>query len=172
MKVNYLILLLSAVLLWPAPVLADAKAAAPVLPPYSYTNAQGENVTLAFPAGSKTLLHFWATWCVPCVKELPLLDQLAGQLQQNEPNEWRVIAVSLDSNATAVKTFLQRHNIKNLGADIDLTLQAMRALKIGGLPTTLIIDDQGRELKRYVGDYDWTTFNPADLSVAEPKPLY
>lgn len=174
MKVNSIIfglLLALALLSIGAATPADAREQGPApLPAYTYTTAAGESTTLAFPAGSKTILHFWATWCAPCIKELPLLDALAARLAPDP--SWRVLAVALDENQAQVQSFLKRHNIKRLQADVDLSLQAMRALKVGGLPTTLIIDDQGRELKRYVGDYDWTTFNTADLSVAEPKPLY
>lgn len=164
MKVNLLFL---SVLL-----LLASGASATTLPTYSYTDTDGRSVTLSYPQGSMTLLHFWATWCVPCVKELPTLDAAAKKLAAETGKQWRVIAVSLDDTTALVSAFYKRHRIENLSVNIDTNLSAMKVLKVGGLPTTLVIDDKGNEVKRFVGDYDWTTFDPATLTVAETKPLY
>lgn len=147
-------------------------AQATILPAYSYTDAGGRSVKLDFPRNSMTIVHFWATWCVPCVKELPTVNTLAQNLATISSKQWRVIAVSLDDNQSVVSAFLKRHRIDALQANIDPNLSAMRLWKVGGLPTTIILDDTGNEVKRLVGDYDWTTFNPATLDVKEPKPLY
>ena len=145
---------------------------AATLPPYQFTTEHGRDVTLAYPRNSMTVLHFWATWCGPCVRELPTVDAMAQRLATISSRQWRVVTVSLDNSPATVRTFFRRHNITALDAHIDPNMNAMRILKVGGLPTTLIIDDQGNELKRYVGDYDWTTFDPATLNVTAPKPLY
>lgn len=166
MKVN---ILFGAVLLV---LLAITPAHATKLPPYQYTNDGGGDATLTFPQGSMTVLHFWATWCAPCVRELPTIDKMAAELATISSRQWRVIAISMDDNQSVVRAFFRRHNITQLQANMDNQMNAMRHLKVGGLPTTLIIDDQGNELKRYVGDFDWTTFNPATLSVDNGKPLY
>lgn len=149
-----------------------APAQAAVLPPYSYTNAEGRSVKLDFPQNSMTVVHFWATWCVPCIKELPTVNTLSKNLATSSAKQWRVIAVSMDDKQPVVSAFLKRHRIDALDANIDANLSAMRVWKVGGLPTTIILDDKGNELKRVVGDYDWTTFNPVTLDVQEPKPLY
>lgn len=163
MKVNILFFML---------LLATFPAQAATLPPYSFTDSTGRMVTLSYPQNSMTILHFWATWCVPCIKELPTLNEEAKKLATISARQWRVIAVSLDDKQAIVSAFMKRHRIDALEPNIDGNMQAMRSLSVGGLPTTLIIDDKGNELKRYVGDYDWSTFDPATLTVQEPKPLY
>ena len=99
------------------------------------------------------LLNLWATWCAPCVAEMPLLDDLAGELA----GQVRVLTVSEDMNgAEAVVPFFERHGYQNLPRWMDPANDL--AFKFGGgavLPLTVLYDAQGREVWRMMGAYDW-----------------
>lgn len=115
-------------------------------------------VKLAAFAGKPILVNLWATWCAPCIKELPKLDQLAksGGVQ--------VLAVSQDSGPSAsVKAFLQAHGIATLKAYQDPSMGISGALGAEVLPTSILFDSKGREVWRYVGDFDWTSGEAARL---------
>jgi thiol-disulfide isomerase/thioredoxin len=99
------------------------------------------------------VLNFWATWCVPCVAELPALDQLAAA----QP-EFAVLAVSADrTGAELVKPFLAAHGISHLTVLLDPHMEAGRAFGVSGFPTTLVIDTAGRLRGRLEGPADWAS---------------
>lgn len=103
--------------------------------------------------GKGLVVNFWATWCAPCVKEMPDLDRLNTRLK-NEGIE--VLALSSDrEGAPAVESFYRRHGLKTLPILIDKGGAVGRALKVTGLPTTLIVDREGREVARVVGLAAW-----------------
>jgi thiol-disulfide isomerase/thioredoxin len=139
-------------------------AHAQYLPPFIYFDLEKGSHQLEYKKGRITFLHFWATWCVPCVRELPKLNQFAKMYQNSD--KIQVIAVSLDSDPAVVSTFFKRHKIDALTPYIDLNNNAMRLLVIGGLPTTLIVNDEEKEIDRLMGDYDWPTFNFETFKVA------
>jgi len=132
----------------------------------SFVNGEGEKTSLAEIGGGKPLLvNLWATWCAPCIKELPTLDRLSATA--NAPV--RVAAISQDMGPHAsVEAFLKSHKIANLETyqDKDMTLSG--ALKAEVLPTSILFDGKGREVWRYVGDLDWTSPQAAKL-LAEAK---
>ncbi|MEO5972015.1 MAG: TlpA disulfide reductase family protein, partial [Sphingomicrobium sp.] len=101
------------------------------------------------------LVNLWATWCAPCVKELPTLDKLAHS--HDVDGRLGVIAVSQDrAPHGSVKAFLAEHKIGALGAFHDPDMALSGALDAQVLPTSVLFDRQGREVWRYVGDLDWT----------------
>jgi len=119
--------------------------------------------------GVPTLVNLWATWCAPCVKELPTLDALAksGNVQ--------VLAVSQDSGPHAsVAAFLQGHQIVALKAYQDPKMALSGSLGPDTvLPTSILFDANGKEVWRYVGDLDWTSPEAAKLlseAAASPTP--
>jgi thiol-disulfide isomerase/thioredoxin len=123
------------------------------LPPLRFTDAQGKPYDLgAFP-GQALLVNLWATWCAPCVKEMPALDR-AQQVLKEEG--WTVLPLSSDRGGQAqVEGFYQRSGVKHLGVWLDPRGEAARALGARGLPTSLVVDRQGREVARLEGEAEW-----------------
>jgi thiol-disulfide isomerase/thioredoxin len=108
-------------------------------------------------------VNLWASWCAPCVKELPTLDKVAQAHRID--GELGVVAVSQDNGPrTSVEAFLRKLNVKDLGAyqDPDMGLSGSLGPDTV-LPTTILYDAQGREVWRYVGDLDWTSPEAARL---------
>jgi thiol-disulfide isomerase/thioredoxin len=128
-------------------------------PSAEFAGPDGKPVKLADFKGKPVLLNLWATWCAPCVKELPTLDRLArsGAVQ--------VVAVSQDTGPHAsVVAFLQSHRIAALAPYQDEKMALSGALGPDTvLPTSILIDANGNEVWRYVGDLDWTSPEAAKL---------
>ena len=125
------------------------------LPAQPFTDADGKPVTLADFAGSGVLLNLWATWCGPCVAEMPALDALAGRLHGSGIV---ILPVSSDRGAApVVRRFYATHAITRLGIWLDPKGLAARGWGARGLPTTLIIDRRGREVARLEGGADWSS---------------
>ena len=124
-----------------------------------FTDPKGKPVKLADFAGKPLLVNLWASWCAPCVKELPTLDRLAqsGKIQ--------VLAVSQDDGPhPSVVAFLQAHRIATLEPYQDAKMGLSGALGPDTvLPTSILIDANGKEVWRYVGDLDWTSPEAAKL---------
>ena len=101
------------------------------------------------------LVNFWATWCAPCVKELPTLNALSRS--QAEDGELEVIAMNQDrAPQGSIEAFFVKLKIDALGLDQDPDMALAGALGVEVLPTTILYDAEGREVWRYVGDLDWT----------------
>ena len=115
--------------------------------------ANGETALLADHKGKVLIVNFWATWCAPCVKELPSLDRLAGQL---DPKHFQVLILSNDRGGeTKAKPFLDDLGIANLAADLDPKSKLARALGLRGLPTTFVFDREGRAIAKLQGLAEW-----------------
>jgi thiol-disulfide isomerase/thioredoxin len=138
-------------------------------PDADFNNPDGGEMSLADFHGTSVLVNLWASWCAPCVKELPTLDRLAQS--HDVDGELGVIAVSQDSGPQpSVVAFLKKLNIKDLGAYHDPNMGLSGALGPDVvLPTSILIDADGREVWRFVGDLDWTSPEAAKL-LAEAKP--
>jgi thiol-disulfide isomerase/thioredoxin len=129
------------------------------MPDSSLFNADEDEATLAEAKGKPLLVNLWASWCAPCVKELPTLDALS-----RKPGAPKVIAVSEDAgNRTSVEAFLESHKITDLEAWRDPKMSLSSALHVQVMPTTVYYDASGKELWRYVGDLDWTGEEAAKL---------
>jgi thiol-disulfide isomerase/thioredoxin len=112
----------------------------------------GRNVTLSQFRGKPVVLNFWASWCPPCVAEMPALVQMQKQLGDKA----LVLAVSVDSDENAYKQFVRDHNI-----DL-LTVRDAKQVSNGlygtfKFPETYIIDKNGRIVRKFVGEQDWTS---------------
>jgi thiol-disulfide isomerase/thioredoxin len=129
-------------------------AAVPATPaPASFVD--GDGVTHRIPdfAGQGLVLNMWATWCAPCVKEMPQLDAMAAALAADRI---AVLPLSADrGGAEVVRKFYAAHGITHLKVWLDPRGAAQEAWGARGLPTTLIIDRKGREVARAEGAYDW-----------------
>ncbi len=132
-------------------------------PATAFHGPAGADVTLATFKGRPLLVNLWASWCAPCVKELPTLDALA-RAQQGKLN---VVAISQDDAPHAsVVAFLKTHKIATLDPYQDPKMGLSGALNAEVLPTSILLDANGKEVWRYVGDQDWTSAAAAKL-VAE-----
>lgn len=120
-----------------------------------FEDGNGEALTLADLRGKTVLLNIWATWCVPCREEMPTLDALEAEL--GSPG-FEVVPLSVDrAGPDVVRKFYAEIGIEHLGLYIDASMRASFGLQAPGLPTTLLIDSEGRELGRLVGPAEWDT---------------
>ena len=133
-----------------------------------FKDPDGEAISLAEFKGVPTLVNLWASWCGPCVKELPTLDKLAAAHRID--GQLGVIAVSEDSGPQgSVKAFLAKLKVTDLGAFQDADMKLTDALGIQTMPTTILYDGAGQEVWRFVGDLDWTSAEARAL-LAEAGP--
>jgi thiol-disulfide isomerase/thioredoxin len=123
------------------------------LPPFVFQDGDGNQRSLADYRGRFVLLNIWATWCGPCVKEIPSLEAL----QRRMGGQLTVLPVSEDRTDGVVGFFYRRHGLKNLPIATDLSGTAAFALHVSALPTTLLINPQGQEIGRLQGDADWNS---------------
>ena len=125
------------------------------LPPAPFVDAEGRERTLADWKGKVVLLNLWATWCAPCRKEMPGLDRLQAEMGSDR---FEVVAVSVDRTGTAgAKKFLDQINVRNLAVLADPNARMATTFKAVGLPATLLIGADGREIGRLVGPAEWDT---------------
>ena len=132
-------------------------------PDIKFNDPDGGTISLAKFKGVPVLVNLWASWCAPCIKELPTLDKLAASHRND--GQLGVIAVSQDTGPQAsVEAFLARLKIKDLGAYHDAAMGLSGSLGPDTvLPTTILYDAGGKEVWRYVGDRDWTSAEAAKL---------
>ena len=123
------------------------------LPELDFTDGAGRAMTFADFRGRVILLNLWATWCVPCRKEMPTLDRLQARLGGPD---FQVVPLSIDRQGlSVVKPFYKELGLKSLGIYVDQSGKAASDLGAIGIPTTLLVDRQGREIGRKVGPADW-----------------
>ena len=122
-------------------------------PPLRFSDAQGRHHTLAEMHGKFVVLNFWATWCGPCVEELPTLEALA---QNPAVANMAVATLSQDRRgADAVVPFLDAKGITALPRFRDQDSSAGNALDVQALPTTFLVDQEGRIIGSIDGSADW-----------------
>jgi len=125
------------------------------LPDLRLLSGNGKIYGISDFAGQGIVLNCWATWCGPCVEEMPSLARLATQIQAAGI---AVVPLSSDRGGKeVVENFYRTHEITGLPIWLDPDGDAVHALKLRGIPTTLIIDRQGRERDRLEGAVDWAT---------------
>lgn len=135
--------------------LVPQPSAQPV-PELHFADAKGKPFSLADFRGKTILLNIWASWCPPCRAEMPTLDRLQAKLGGPD---FEVIPVSIDqgsgSSAVLIEEFFREVGVHNLRIYIDPTGQAAGEVGSIGLPTTLLIDRDGKEVGRLIGGAEW-----------------
>lgn len=118
-----------------------------------FIDQSGKKITNTNLIGKVSVINLWATWCSPCVKELPSIDRLAKTVSQEDI---KIYAVSQDrAGNKIVPPYFQKLNLKNLIIYLDNQGSLMAAFKTPVLPTTIIIDKNGMEIARLVGGINW-----------------
>jgi thiol-disulfide isomerase/thioredoxin len=131
-------------------------------PAAKFKNPDGGDFDLAKLRGTPVLVNLWASWCAPCIKELPTLHQL--EQAQADEGKLGIIAVSQDSGPQgSVEAFLAERDIGRFAAYHDPDMNLTSALNVQVMPTTILYDAGGKEVWRYVGDLDWTSAEAAKL---------
>lgn len=131
------------------------KADRPAVPDLAFKDSAGSAVTLSKWRGRVVLLNLWATWCAPCRKEMPTLNEVQKQLGSKD---FEVVALSVDRKGLeASAAFLKETGADSLGLYIDETTTSLNALQALGLPVTLLIDRKGREIGRLLGPAEWNS---------------
>ena len=127
-----------------------------------FHDPDGGEITLADFEGVPVLVNLWASWCAPCIKELPTLQKV--EQAQAKDGKLGVIAVSQDrAPKGSVDAFLANKGIGRFAAFHDPGMALSGAFGVEVLPTTLLYDAEGREVWRYVGDLDWTSAEASKL---------
>lgn len=116
----------------------------------AFPTPDGDNMAMRVFAGKPLLLNFWATWCPPCIEEMPLLDRFYAE---SSMNGWQVLGMAVDQ-VSAVKRFLAQTPVR-----FPITLAGMSGVELsrslgnsgGGLPFTVVFDRSGRITQRKIG---------------------
>ncbi len=136
---------------------AEAKPA----PAIAFKDGQGADITLEALKGKVLVVNLWATWCGPCIEELPSLAKLA---EATKDEGIHVVAISVDrAEPSVVRKFLDKNGAANLEAYQDDGMKLASPLGVRGLPTTFVLDAEGRIRGTLVGPADWTS--PAALAL-------
>ena len=124
----------------------------PVQPTAVFSRADGAQMTLSDYKGKVILLNVWATWCAPCVLEMPSLDALQAA---RGSDRFEVVTVSLDRTSAEIETFFKDKGLTHLEGWHDGTFGLSAKLSLPGLPTSVFYNEHGREIARLPGEADW-----------------
>ena len=130
------------------------------LPDLELINKKGNTIIFNDFSSKLTLINFWATWCAPCKKELPKLDSLYQQIPRSQVN---IVLINIENiKYDKIQKFFNKLKVKNLVSHFDDKLKLTKELKLRGIPITLIVNSDGKEMGRIIGDLDFT--NPSFVS--------
>lgn len=131
------------------------------VPAAGFQDGDGNPVSLDAFRGKVVVLNFWATWCTPCVKEMPALDQLQADMADSGV---AVVALSSDRGGVAtVQEFFKKQGLGHLKIYVDAKNEVGRGLTVRGLPTTVLIDARGQEVARLEGQAAWDSPQAKEL---------
>ena len=118
-----------------------------------FMNINQKNVNLDDFKGKLILLNFWATWCAPCKKEMPSLDNLQSN---TELNNLKIFPINISQeNIPKIESFFNELNIKNLDIYFDSPVTLAKKLSLRGVPTTILLNKEGKEFARIIGSIDF-----------------
>lgn len=147
-------------------VAALTMATAPLsLPDLAFNDGAGKPRKLSEWRGKTVLVNLWATWCVPCRKEMPALDELQGKLGGPK---FEVVAINIDTrDPERPRNFLKDANLTRLGFFTDATAKVFQELKNAGralgMPTSVLIDGAGCEIATIAGPAEWASDDAVTL---------
>jgi thiol-disulfide isomerase/thioredoxin len=131
----------------------ELRAAPASLAPVEFQDETGRKIALDRFHGRFVLLNFWATWCPPCRAEMPSLNSLAAHFPATELS---IVPVSVDvAGVVAARGYYSELRLDRLPLYVDPSMGAMHAVAVVGIPTTLLLDREGREIGRLVGAAQW-----------------
>jgi thiol-disulfide isomerase/thioredoxin len=132
-------------------------------PSVGFADAEGKSFRLSDFAGKLVLVNLWATWCMPCRHEMPSLERLQTRLG----DKIAILAISEDTGGSkAVAPFVAKLGLKAVKIYLDPESAVGSAFKVDGLPTSFLLDRQGRVLGRVEGEAEWDS--PKMLAIIEP----
>lgn len=126
----------------------------PAQPTLTFSNIRGDKMRLSDYKGKVILVNIWATWCPPCVVEMPMLNELQTL---RGSTDFEVINISLDRTAEEASQYLEDKNLSHLQDWHDSTYNLPSAIKAPGLPVTILYNRSGREIARLSGEADWVS---------------
>ncbi len=126
----------------------------PQQPIMTFSGLNGEAMNFADYRGRTLLVNVWATWCAPCIAEMPMLDALQAE---KGGDKFKVVTVSLDRTAAEAAMFFKDNDIINLDSWHDGSYSLSSKLLLPGLPTSILYDRKGYEIARISGEVDWTS---------------
>jgi len=129
-------------------------------PSVGFTDAAGTSMDYGAFEGKVVLVNFWATWCAPCRKEMPTLDNLQAELGGPD---FTVAAISSDRTAEQSQKFFDEIGVGDLTLYHDPRATLARASRVIGYPVVLILDRQGREIARLTGGAEWDSIEAVEL---------
>lgn len=123
----------------------------PNQPRSEFVDGAGQSMRLYDYTGDYLLVNVWATWCGPCIVEMPSLEALAAKELPN----FKVITISMDSDDQLVDDFFEKQDLQHLTRWRDSNMNLAPKLRAKGIPVTIIYDQQGIEIARVPGEADW-----------------
>ena len=130
-------------------------------PAMAWRDANGQEISLAAFRGKVVMLNFWASWCSPCLRELPSINRLQARLGGDQ---FTVVALNVDRGGKSVaERYTRRLKLDKLALYIDQSNNAAKTMKLKIMPTTIIFDAEGREVGRLVGAAEWDTEEAINL---------
>ncbi|MBT3989230.1 MAG: TlpA family protein disulfide reductase [Rhodospirillaceae bacterium] len=119
----------------------------------TWKDSKGNDLTLADFKGKVVMVNYWATWCPPCIRELPSIDRLQAALGGKD---FTVVAISIDRGGKPIaRRMVKRLKLKHLALYLDRESKSARKLGVKSMPTTFIFDRQGREVGKLEGGAEW-----------------
>ena len=121
----------------------------------TFTDPDGGEFRLSDFGGKHVVVNFWATWCAPCRKEMPMLSELQAEFGGDT---FQVVTIATGRNSlTGIRKFLDEVGVDNLPLYLDPRSSLGRDMGVLGLPITVILDPEGREIARMRGDAEWNS---------------
>ena len=123
------------------------------VPDTPFVDGAGKELTLADFRGRVILVNFWATWCAPCIRELPSLDRLQADMGSKE---FEVVAITVDRKGSEIAgPFLRKLGVESLAVNVDNHMSLARALGLRGMPSTYLIDRDSKIVGSLTGLAEW-----------------
>ena len=133
----------------------------PLAPAMQLQEYEGKAFNLETYRGRVVVVNFWATWCSPCIREMPSIQKLSKLLSKES---FAVLALSQDIQGwSKIRPFIQKYQLNDLPIYNDPKLSGAKKFAVKGLPTTILLDRDGRELGRLLGHAEWDSKEAIDL---------